>query len=350
MNEVFAVPEQDAAYLLPSIHPAYARLLCAHMRSMGVALSDLFAGNSIDWDSLINNPDFISFAQFHRLTSNALALSQGRQLELEISSMIQASSHGPLGYGALAAPSVRDTFRLVHRMLGTRLRILKLEFHEDANSSKFQIFSLVDLQELQTFVYVMLLGSFVDLLEKTTGQSGHAIQVAFPFADDKRLALYEKRFPGVRFAFDASCFEVIFPTPVLDLPCLTADEFAYRNAVRECEQLLQDTGDKGGMSLRVQTYLFNKTPDFPTQDQTAEYFCVSVRTLIRRLKLENTSYQATLDKVRKELAVWYLSQGKLSIELVAERLGYVDTSNFSRVFRRWFDCTPSEFRQENFKD
>ncbi|WP_156498785.1 helix-turn-helix domain-containing protein, partial [Oleiphilus sp. HI0079] len=26
------------------------------------------------------------------------------------------------------------------------------------------------------------------------------------------------------------------------------------------------------------------------------------------------------------------------------KVGYADTSNFSRVFRRWFNQTPSEFR------
>jgi AraC-like DNA-binding protein len=347
MNATPLSPEQNVGYLLPSIHPAYARLLCAHMRSTGVELKDLFAGNSLSWDTLIENPDFISFAQFRRLTNNARNLAQGRNLELEISSMIQASSHGPLGYGALAAPSVRDTFRLVQQMLGTRLRILQLEFNEETEYATFQIISLIDLGDLRRFVDVMLLGSFVDLLEKTTGQKGHALKVAFPFSRDGQGELYRERFPGVGFSFDTPCFEVTFPSEVLNLPCLTADEFAYRNAIRECKQLMLDTNETGNISRQVQAYLFSNAPAFPTQETTAEKFNVSVRTLIRRLKADRTSYQELLDKVRKELAVWYLSDRSLSIEVIAERLGYVDTSNFSRVFRRWFDSTPSEFRQTN---
>jgi AraC-like DNA-binding protein len=34
-----------------------------------------------------------------------------------------------------------------------------------------------------------------------------------------------------------------------------------------------------------------------------------------------------------------------SVELIAEKLGYQDTSNFSRTFRRWCGLSPSEFRK-----
>ncbi|PKN32436.1 MAG: hypothetical protein CVU61_18020, partial [Deltaproteobacteria bacterium HGW-Deltaproteobacteria-19] len=35
-----------------------------------------------------------------------------------------------------------------------------------------------------------------------------------------------------------------------------------------------------------------------------------------------------------------------SIERIAERLGYRDTSNFSRTFRRWAGTTPSLWREQ----
>jgi AraC-like DNA-binding protein len=33
------------------------------------------------------------------------------------------------------------------------------------------------------------------------------------------------------------------------------------------------------------------------------------------------------------------------VEEIAARLGYVDTSNFSRTVRRWFGVTPRELRE-----
>ena len=74
------------------------------------------------------------------------------------------------------------------------------------------------------------------------------------------------------------------------------------------------------------------------------YFNLSPRTLIRRLKDEGSAYQQLLDAVRQERAGWYLAHTRLSVEEIAARLGYADTSNFSRTYRRWFGRTPSQAR------
>lgn len=72
--------------------------------------------------------------------------------------------------------------------------------------------------------------------------------------------------------------------------------------------------------------------------------CPSV-PLIRRLREEGAHYQLLLDEVRQELACWLLQNTELSVEAVAERLGYRDTSNFSRTFRRWLGMTPNAWRR-----
>jgi AraC-like DNA-binding protein len=66
---------------------------------------------------------------------------------------------------------------------------------------------------------------------------------------------------------------------------------------------------------------------------------------MRRLKQESSSYQALLDETRQQRAVWYLTHSNLAIEEIAGRLGFEDTSNFSRIFKRWLGCLPSETRR-----
>jgi AraC-like DNA-binding protein len=76
---------------------------------------------------------------------------------------------------------------------------------------------------------------------------------------------------------------------------------------------------------------------------------VSARTLMRKLKQEGSSYQAQVDLVRREQAVWYLCDSKESVEAIAFKLGYKDASNFSRTFRRWLGVTPKDFRDQGRK-
>ena len=83
---------------------------------------------------------------------------------------------------------------------------------------------------------------------------------------------------------------------------------------------------------------------YPTLAALAADFAMSPRTLIRRLKAEGTRYQALQDELRQQRALWYLQHTRDPVEAIAARLGYEDTSNFSRTFRRWFGVTPSDVR------
>jgi AraC-like DNA-binding protein len=82
----------------------------------------------------------------------------------------------------------------------------------------------------------------------------------------------------------------------------------------------------------------------PTAEQTAKQLRTSVRTLSRRLREEGTSHGALLDEVRAELAARYLGDPDLGGADVASLLGFSDATTFHRAFRRWYGCTPAEFR------
>src|SRR3546814_2842312 len=59
------------------------------------------------------------------------------------------------------------------------------------------------------------------------------------------------------------------------------------------------------------------------------------RTLLRRLREENTTFQEVLDSLREELAYDYLRRRDLTIENIAYLLGFSSSSTFSRAFMRW---------------
>lgn len=340
----YRLDTQTINRLKPSIHPAYARLLCAHMRTMGITMDALFQGSTMTWQDLLKRQVFISYEQFRLLSENAIRLSACPWLGLELSSIMQASAHGPLGYGALAARDVRQGFRLIEKMLPTRISIYTFQVIEQAPHAYFELDENIEKGELQEFVDVMLLGSFFDMLEKMSSEAISGVQVAFPFPEPEWSERYYARFTGASIAFSSDKFRITLPLALFDQPCMTADEFAYRNAERECAALLDNESQGGDLARRLKQELLEQEGAYPTLEQKAEQHCMSSRTLIRKLKQENTHYQAIVDEVRKELACWRLQNTPLSIERIAEALGFQDTSNFSRVFRRWCDCTPSEFR------
>lgn len=84
-----------------------------------------------------------------------------------------------------------------------------------------------------------------------------------------------------------------------------------------------------------------------TMSLIAEELSMSHKTLYRRLKEENTSFQQVIEEFRKSKAHDYLNQTALSVEEVAFLLGFSEASAFHRAFKRWFGKKPSEMRQKN---
>ena len=145
--------------------------------------------------------------------------------------------------------------------------------------------------------------------------------------------------------FDSDALRLHLPGGLLEQPCLGADAELHRQALRDCEHQLQHQHSGGDLSQRIKQRLLQCEYHYPTLAQMAAQEHLTARTLIRHLASEGVRYQQILDQVRSEQACWLLEHTELSMEVIAERLGYQDTSNFSRTFRRWLGCPPRSYRQ-----
>ncbi|HYE85280.1 MAG TPA: AraC family transcriptional regulator ligand-binding domain-containing protein [Vicinamibacterales bacterium] len=76
-----------------------------------------------------------------------------------------------------------------------------------------------------------------------------------------------------------------------------------------------------------------------TIEHVADQLGVSRQTLYRQLRAEGATFEDTLDRVRRELAMQWLRQGT-TIADIAHRLGFSERSAFSRAFKRWTGRSP----------
>lgn len=87
--------------------------------------------------------------------------------------------------------------------------------------------------------------------------------------------------------------------------------------------------------------LENKS-SFPSLNVSARLLNLTPRTLHRRLRHEGASYKEVLESVRRRLAWEYLNGRNVGVKEAGYLLGYTDTANFRRAFRRWFGVPPSQ--------
>jgi transcriptional regulator GlxA family with amidase domain len=90
-------------------------------------------------------------------------------------------------------------------------------------------------------------------------------------------------------------------------------------------------------------------PSPPSVAELAAQFGMSSRTLSRRIKeATGRSVSTLLQSVRINRARMLLETTKMSIEQVAEQVGYADTAALRRLMRKVTQATPSQFRPKVF--
>lgn len=86
-------------------------------------------------------------------------------------------------------------------------------------------------------------------------------------------------------------------------------------------------------------------PNIPSVSALAAHFCISERTLARHIKKATGSNTlALIQMVRLRKARSLLEQSKLSVEQVAEAVGYSDATALRRMVRKATGANPSRYR------
>lgn len=137
---------------------------------------------------------------------------------------------------------------------------------------------------------------------------------------------------------------ILFQTSDLERPVPSANE--------ELAVILDEMTSKylalrfsSRFSRKVREVLAQQLPQGePSKTEIARHLHMTSRTLLRRLREENTTFQELSERLREELAYEYLLKDELTIEQIAAKLGFSSSSTFSRAFVRWTGHRPSDWR------
>ncbi len=163
--------------------------------------------------------------------------------------------------------------------------------------------------------------------------------------DGTRVEDYETFF-GCPVRFAQPCSALLVPLDYLALPLRQADATLLRTLEEHALALMAELDDDEPLPLRVKNALRQLLKDgLPRKERVAEKFGMTVRTLQRHLQQAGSSYQQTLDELRRELAEHYLLHSELPIQDIAQYLGFTESRSFHRSFKGWTGQTPGEYRQ-----
>ncbi|MFO0749695.1 MAG: AraC family transcriptional regulator ligand-binding domain-containing protein [Myxococcota bacterium] len=159
------------------------------------------------------------------------------------------------------------------------------------------------------------------------------------------LADYE-RFFDAPVRFGAERCRLVMPRRALQARLQSADANLLAILVRHADELRLKDPHAPPMTAQVRRVLCEVLREGPVEVATvAARLGLTARSLQRRLKDEESSFQLVRDEVRKELATRYLASGELAIAEISFLLGFSEPSAFFRAYKRWTGQTPIQSRR-----
>lgn len=180
--------------------------------------------------------------------------------------------------------------------------------------------------------------------QSLTHQRYQPLRVCLSYPQPIQIRDYEQLFRcSVRFNQPLSALYI--DERQMQMPIATSDYQLLQLLVKYAEQKLQTLQQKASFANTVsQTIIQLATPQFPVIEQVAQNLNTSVRSLQRKLKIEDYTFKSLSDQLKQQLALDYLSNQSLSIKEIAYLLDYADASSFIRSFRRWKGISPEQYR------
>lgn len=322
----------------------YLTQLINSLKQQGFNADQILAHSQVSENALIENQR-ISPIQYQQIVENAFDLSQDPLLGIKHGQGLNISSHGFLGFAAMAADNLDQALSLAIRYARTRTLLADLRFHKEDDSAVIQINRLAAMPDTFPFVVENIISSFL-------GAARFLINSQEPLSAVVKLSYSAKADPieyerilGVPVLFDQPYNQICLPEFLLDSPVSTANATSRGLAETECEKLLAQLDQGQDLVTQIRHQLV-KINSFPTLPVIAQMMNSSPRTINRQLAQLNTTYQHILDEARRESAIELLGNSKASIENIATQLGYNDPSNFGRAFRRWLGKSPRAYRKD----
>lgn len=169
------------------------------------------------------------------------------------------------------------------------------------------------------------------------------VQLAYPapqHAEEYRLL-----FPTQR-EFNQPHNTLIWPKHVMELPVHRNMEQLKRYLAQIPLQWFRKQRFADFQSERVMQLLEQSSnPHQTTLEDIAEQLHMTSRTLRRKLTAEGSRFQQMKDDLRRDQAIYWLSQDSTSIAEAGEKVGYTETASFIRAFKSWTGMSPGQYQK-----
>ncbi|HVK86742.1 MAG TPA: AraC family transcriptional regulator ligand-binding domain-containing protein [Kofleriaceae bacterium] len=309
-----------------------------------ISPDDLLVPLGLSRAALFEPQHVVAHHLFVAVVTRARELTGEPGLGFLLGAEMQTTLHGSLGFAMATAPTLRDAISLAIRLSPLLTSAIGFALTVEQGTACFEIHERAALGNTREVILIWLLVGLLNMAGFMTGRpfTGH-LDVAIAEPEYVSRFCHRVRVP-MRFGQPRS--GLIFDAAGLDLANMHHDRVAHALLQRDCDRELSRMPRSEPFTGKVEETLHAMVREhaWPSLEHVASAMTMSERSLKRWLAAEGTSFSSISNVIRRRMAEDLLRTTNLSIEAIAERVGYSDPANFARAFVRWTGVRPAAFR------
>jgi AraC-like DNA-binding protein len=313
----------------------------------GMSVCACLAGTGLKEQDLTDPAVVVSAKQELRLIGNLLdRLGDVPGLGIEAGKRYHFTAFGALGFAMVSSQNARSALDIALRYFQLTFAFTNFDVEEKGDETHITLDDSSLPDAIRIFV-VERDSSALVTVQRDLFISRPVLQgLYFSFQEPAHSALYEA-FYGIRPVFGAASNKAVMNTAAMMEPLPQGNALALAAAEEQCRALLDRHRSRAGLAGKVRDHLARYIAQMPDMGVVSSELCMTPRTLRRRLLDEGTTFLKLRDEVRLALAEEFLTSFALSIERIAEQLGYSEPTCFINAFKRWTGKTPLVYRKES---
>lgn len=326
-----------------SITIAYINRLLADAAREGVDRVSLFHDAGLDV-ALLDKPEArLSTSEFIRLLQVVMRRTEDEFIGLGHGTKSKPGTFSMMAHAVINCPNLGRAMERSAQFYRIVDLPLALSLEEGASESRLILRASTPEHDniLEAIVFISL-----RLWSWLTGRTLEPAAIQFDFPEPPQAAEFRRLYKGP-VSYNNARNAIVFPTSWLLLPLVQNPLSLSKFLKDSLAHIIVGNSQPIGLPEQIRAIISkgygNTFPDFA---QVCEKLSMTPQTLRRRLKEENTSYQAIKDSIRQDAARYYLAKEELSIDEIALMMGFSEASSFHRAFKKWTDQTPAAYRRE----
>lgn len=322
----------------------YVRALLEYVEQCGYAAEKICSSQQLPEIREAPSSARFSVSEWHALMATAESLLGDPCLALTMSEHLKPWNIGLVGFMTMTSSTLEEVGKVscrYHHLLND-LESVEGTLHPDHFALRIrQVTPLTDPR-----ITLLTIGAWAWQARLLTGKSTLAFDVDFVFSSPGREEQFTRVFGGAA-RFNQSDNALMGSLSYLNLPVVQQEPSLNRILHQQAEhQVDQHAMSSGSFLAKLENLLALQMGEKEISlVALADALDMAPRTLQNRLEAVGLTFRDVVDRVRKNMALKYLNDSRLSLFQIALMLGFANQSSFHHAFKRWTGQPPGEFRR-----